>query len=67
MFDRTAEALGDGYGNDGLRDDASGQARTHAFADDRARFHIERGEQRRRAVAFVVVGAPLDLTGPHVC
>ena len=35
------------------------------FADDRSRFHVERGEQRRRAVAFLVMGAPLDLTRPH--
>ena len=32
---------------------------------DRAGLHIERGEQRGGAVALVVVGAPLDLTGPH--
>jgi hypothetical protein len=37
----------------------------HAFADDRSRFNVERCEQRRRAVAFVVVGAPLDLTRLH--
>jgi hypothetical protein len=42
-----------------------GAVARHAFADDRSRFHIERGEQRRRAVAFVVVGAPLDLTRPQ--
>ena len=42
-----------------------GAVARHAFADDRPRFHVERGEQRRRAVAFVVVGAPLDLTRPH--
>jgi hypothetical protein len=35
------------------------------LTDDPSRFHIERGEQRRRAMAFVVVGAPFDLTGPH--
>lgn len=28
----------------------------HAFADDHARFHIERGEQRGRAVPPVIVG-----------
>jgi len=37
----------------------------HAFTDDRSRFHVERGEQRRRAMAFVIVGAPFDLTGSH--
>ena len=42
-----------------------GAVARHAFADDRSRFHIERSEQRRRAVAFVVVGAPLDLTRPQ--
>ena len=42
-----------------------GAVARHAFADDRSRFHVERGKQRRRAVAFVVVGAPLDLAGPQ--
>src|ERR1700738_2763472 len=42
-----------------------GAVARHAFADDRSRLHIERSEQRRRAVAFVVVGAPLDLTRPQ--
>ena len=35
------------------------------FADDFASRHIQCGKQRRRAVALVVVGAPLGLTGPH--
>ena len=37
----------------------------HAFADDRSGLHVERGEQRGRAVPLVVVGAPLGLAGPH--
>ena len=28
----------------------------HAFADDRARFHVQRGEQCGRAMALVIVG-----------
>ena len=36
-----------------------------ALADDLAGRHVERGEQRGRAVALVVVGAPLGLAGPH--
>ncbi len=42
-----------------------GAVARHAFADDRSRFHNERGEHRRRAVAFVVVDAPLDPTRPQ--
>ena len=37
----------------------------HAFADDLAHLHVECGEQRRRAMALVIVGAPLDLAGAH--
>jgi hypothetical protein len=45
----------------------------HACADHAARLHIclgrhsgnEASEQRRCAVALVIVGAPLDLTGTH--
>jgi len=42
-----------------------GAVTRHAFADDRSCLHVERGEQRRGAVAFIVVGATLDLAGPH--
>ena len=42
-----------------------GAVTRHALADDRSRLHVERSEQRRGAVAFVVVGAPLDLAGAH--
>ena len=37
----------------------------HALADDRAGLHVERGEQRGRAVSFVVVGAPFGLSRSH--
>src|SRR4051795_9391775 len=45
----------------------------HAMADDRPRFYIrfgvdrgdERRKQRRRAVALIIMGASLDLSGPH--
>ena len=36
-----------------------------AFADDEARGDVERGEQRGRAVADIVVGAPLRDAGHH--
>jgi hypothetical protein len=42
-----------------------GAVARHAFADDRPLLHVEHSKQRRGAVAFVVVGAPLDLTKPH--
>ena len=37
----------------------------HAFADDGSGLHVERCEQRGRAVPLVVVRAPLGLTGAH--
>ena len=37
----------------------------HAFADDLASLHVECGEQRRRAMALVIVDAPLDLARAH--
>src|ERR671915_292992 len=36
-----------------------------ALADDLADLHVERGEQRERAMPLVVVGAALGLAGPH--
>lgn len=36
-----------------------------AFADDAFGGDIERCEQRRHAVAFVIMAAPLDLSGAH--
>src|SRR5947209_1333390 len=35
------------------------------FADGLAGRHIQGGEQRRGAMAFVIEGAPLGLSGPH--
>src|SRR5712692_8085822 len=35
------------------------------FSDDLAALDVEGRKERGRAVAHVVVGAPLDLTGPH--
>src|SRR5208282_3866670 len=37
----------------------------HAFADDRPCLDVERGKQSDRAVALIVVGSPLSLTGAH--
>jgi hypothetical protein len=37
----------------------------HAPAVDRAGLHVQRGEQRSRAVALVVMGAPLSLSRTH--
>ena len=37
----------------------------HAPADDRAALYVQRGEQRSRAVALVVMGAPLGLSRTH--
>ena len=36
-----------------------------ALADDLSNLHVERGEQRERAVPLVVMGAALRLAGPH--
>ena len=35
------------------------------LADDRSRFDVQRGEERRRPVADVVVRPPFDLPGPQ--
>ena len=34
-------------------------------ADDRAGLDVQGREERRRAMAHIVVGAPFDLAGPH--
>ena len=59
--------IGRNVGLDGVEELAElpGAMAGEALADDLADLHVERGEQRERAMPLVVVGAALGLAGPH--